>query len=167
MESVTKRPYEDYCSEIVLQAQGLSKTGLNPDWAVMAAYGGWKISAEEYAKFAAANLATMRQRNGPAWAWLQVRDDKGTDSTNRVANAPFYAFGMNLRAQPEGGYNAFHSGSWSFNLRGGRDGELYGLFGSYFVAYANGITFVANYEGVPKVVGTLDRAMSAAMRGTP
>ena len=164
VEAVTSRPYEEYCYETVLQPLGVSKTGLNPDWMVMAGYGGWKISAQEYAKFAASVVATIRKRNGAAWAWMQQREDKRMSAYDAAPNAAYYAFGMNLRTLQDGGINAYHSGSWSFKASGVRDGELHGSFGSYFVAYANGITYVANYEGVPKVVNTLDRALGAAMR---
>jgi CubicO group peptidase (beta-lactamase class C family) len=167
VEAVTGRPFEDYCWETVLQPLGLGKSGLNPDWQVMAGYGGWLISAQDYATFAANAVSTIRKRNGPAWAWMQQRADKQHDPADTAPNALYYAFGMNMRAQPDGSISAFHSGSWNMTARGVRDGELYGLFGSYFVAFGNGVTYVATYDGVPKVGVSLDRAMGAAARGAP
>src|SRR5439155_19473929 len=51
IEEASGRPYASYCRDAVLTPQGATGE-LDPKWAVLGPFGGWRVSAENYLRFA-------------------------------------------------------------------------------------------------------------------
>jgi CubicO group peptidase (beta-lactamase class C family) len=136
IETVAGKSYEDYCRETVLVPAGAKNAIINPEWRVMGPYGGWKISAEDYARFLRSfdpgtELLTIAEA-----AWPKAK----------VKNGGFYGIGVGVR--PVGnGFNLSHFGGWTWN------GKPRASFGAYFAVWLGGVTLVATYAPLPKGAG--------------
>lgn len=157
VERVTGEPYEDYCHKAVLKPINLPVTGLSPDWPMLMSYGGWHISAQDYAKFASQLAQSVAARKGPVNEWLLKL---GAEAGGKA----FYALGTNMRIGPRG-RTIFHSGSWAVKARG-VDGSLEASFGSYFASFDFGVTYAVNYSKSMsgKPLADLDVQMFQAIR---
>jgi CubicO group peptidase (beta-lactamase class C family) len=104
IETVTGRPYADYCFETVLQPVGVTQTGLDPDWRVLSSYAGWKISTRNYARFLVYFLPSrhLLQTRPAQWPKFSFGDYS-------------YTLGAFMRHNVNGGLNFWHSGSWQWN----------------------------------------------------
>ena len=161
IEHISGKPYENYCYDTILKPLNLPISGLSPDWLMMSSYGGWQISAQDYAKFASQLARSVRERDGPVNRWLiQLSNEAGG------AGKSFYALGTNIRFTPNG-RTLWHSGSWNVKTSG-VDGFMDVSFGAYFASLNNGYTYVTNYsKGIQgKALGDLDRAMGTAIQSS-
>ena len=128
IETLTAETYERYCGREVLEALGVNGATINPDWRVMGAYGGWKISAEGYARFL--------DYFDPSKRLLQIRPADWPKAI--VGNGAKYSMGTFMRKAGTG-YNFWHDGSW----------ERYqpnASFGAFYAKWHQGISVVATYE---------------------
>jgi CubicO group peptidase (beta-lactamase class C family) len=161
IEHISGRPYESYCYDTILKPLNLPISGLSTDWLMMSSYGGWHISAQDYAKFASQLARSVKDRDGPVNRWLiQLSNESGG------AGKSFYALGTFMRFTPVG-RTLWHTGSWNVKTSG-VDGFMDVSFGAYFASFDNGYTYVTNYsKGIQgKALGDLDRAMWSAIKSS-
>jgi CubicO group peptidase (beta-lactamase class C family) len=132
IESVTSEDYERYCSREVLAYAGIKGAALDPSWRAFSSFGGWRLSATEYAAFLARDriddllVAFTKLPDGPA-------KERAVQRTARLMNllldpyrrhaassAPsawspaWYALGQFTAetAPASAGRLAWHAGSW-------------------------------------------------------
>ncbi len=159
VERITGEAYESYCYKAVVKPLGLPVSGLSPEWAMLSSYGGWQISAQDYAKFASQLAQSVIDRKGSVNEWLmQLSADAGGPGKS------FYALGTSMRFTSKG-RTIWHSGSWSAKSNG-LDGFVEDSFGSYFASFDNGVTYVVNYSKAmrDKALADLDSSMAKAIR---
>jgi CubicO group peptidase (beta-lactamase class C family) len=128
IETLTGEAYESYCGREVLEAVGVNGATINPDWRVMGAYGGWKISAEGYARFL--------DYFDPSKGLLQIRPADWP--TAIVGNGAMYGMGTFMR-KAGAGYNFWHAGSWERH-------QPNASFGAFYAKWHQGISVIATYE---------------------
>ncbi len=147
IEAVTGERYDTHCAKTVLQPLGVANAGLNPEWAVMGAFGGWKLSAEDYAKFM---TYFTRQYSDGQPANFQPGNWPMTEPWPDV----FYSLGTLMRRSGDY-YNFWHSGAWDYR------GQPPASFGAFYAIWNGKIGFAANYQPVitDAEIGELDRAM--------
>lgn len=161
IEEVTGRSYTDYCRDAVLAPMG-AQGDMEPGWQVLQAYGGWRMSGENYLRFLDV-FGSQQRIIGAAREWMVEPEGKMTS-----ANGPaWYGLGTNIRATPEG-LNVWHWGSWRYNLKSAKDGHLRASFVAYAArAYDGTGWFVSAMprveQGEPR--RALNNAMFAAWRG--
>lgn len=149
VEAVTGEPYEQYCLNAVLAPVGATAE-LEPTLRILNAYGGWKISAIDYAKF----LGILRRRSGvitliPA-SWPKT--DLG---------GVYYGPGVYM--QPvNGSYNYAHAGAF-YSMAQGVNAD----FGSYFMMWDRDVRFAVTFAPQPHQLAIYDLqdVMSAAVAG--
>ncbi len=157
IERVTAESYEEYCYKAILQPINLPAFAFSPDWTMMSTYGGWYTTAKDYAHFADQLGRSVAQRKGPVNEWLLKL------SAEVGAGKPFYALGTNIRITPRG-RTFWHSGSWSAKGTG-VGGSFDDSFGSFFVSYDHGLTYMMHYSNAMQTkTGDLDRLMGQAIR---
>lgn len=128
IEAVTDKPYESYCAKTVLKPAG-AKAKLNAPLRILNAYGGWKISAVDYARF----LDNLR----PGSKLMKSAPNKWPQYS--FGNGAYYSIGMFLR-QNGSSYNFWHDGAFSMNSP-----LITTSFGSYFAMWAQDLRFAATY----------------------
>jgi CubicO group peptidase (beta-lactamase class C family) len=128
IETLTAETYERYCGREVLEAVGVNGATINPDWRVMGAYGGWKISAEGYTRFL--------DYFDPSKKLLQSRPADWPKAI--VGNGAMYSMGTYMR-KAGSGYNFWHVGSWERH-------QPNASFGAFYAKWHQGISVVATYE---------------------
>lgn len=151
IEAVTGKSYQSACAEAVLAPAKVKTASFDPDWRIMSAWGGWRMSAVDYARFLdhfrpASGLMTSRPT---AWP----KSDLG--------GGAFYALGTYLRST-DVSYNFWHAGAWRwFDAAVPARNENYG---AYFVVMRQNLRYVANYMPQPPsgALNDLDVAMWAA-----
>ena len=157
IERVTGEAYEDYCYKAILKPLNLPLSGLSPEWTMLSSYGGWHISAQDYARFAAQLTKSVVDRKGPVNDWLLKL------SAEAGAGRAFYALGTSIRITPNG-RTFWHSGSW-LAKGSGAGGYFDSSFGSYFASFDNGVTYMVHYsKSMSGKTGDLDRLMGLAIR---
>ena len=142
IQTVTGEEYDRYCSREVLEPVGVHDARLNPDWRIMGAYGGWKISAEDYAKF----LGYF----DPSRQLLRISPAKWPKADLIGAS---YGLGTLMR-QTSSGYNFWHFGSWTRNFPSAS-------FGAYFAVWGGTVGVVANYS--PAITGKAERDLDVVL----
>jgi CubicO group peptidase (beta-lactamase class C family) len=150
IETLTRKTYEKYCLNEVLTPLGITKASLNPSWRVMSSWGGWKISANDYARFLEYFLPSLGLLSLQPAQW--PRFDLG--------GGAFYSLGALMRENPPG-YNFWHSGSWQYS-------PPPASFGGYFTAIQENVRYAVAFE--PTVDGSafndLDASLYNAAVGT-
>ena len=143
IETVTGKPYEDLCRNLVLKPAGISDAMLNPPWRMMGSFGGWKLSADDEAKFLAYFEPGSHLVAIPASQWPR----------QPVGGGAFYSLGVLMR--PNGSdYNFWHFGSWSTS-------QPKASFGAYFLSLPNGMGVAATYQ--PTIDDPASSALDSAM----
>lgn len=151
IEAVTKKPYETYCNDTVLEPAGVSDAVLNPPFKVMSSYGGWKLSAVDYARFLEhfRPAAKLMKSKPPSWPKF--------DGGNGVS----YSIGTLLRSS-QSSYNFWHAGDWRWidAAEPGRNAD----FGAYFAMWFQNTHFVVTFAPQPQngAVGDIDARMYQA-----
>lgn len=162
VEAVTGENYQKACTKLVLNPAGVPTATMDPDWKIMQSWGGWNLSAVDYARFLdhfrpGSGLMTSRP---PKWAQLSL------------GGGAFYSIGTLLRQDPVK-YNFWHSGAWSWSDQSRP--ERNENYGSYFVVMYQNLRYVATYSPQPgnSAINDLDYMMwraaypSPAMANTP
>ncbi|MFC3691967.1 serine hydrolase domain-containing protein [Chenggangzhangella methanolivorans] len=153
IESVTGKSYEKACSKLVLTPAGVKKAGFDPNWRIMASWGGWNISAVDYAKFLDHFRPGSKLLKSPPSSWPQVGLEGGA----------FYSIGTYQRISRDGvTYNFWHSGAWRWSAASIPERNV--NYGAYFVVMFQNLRYVANYAPQPPsaAIGDLDNVMWAA-----
>jgi CubicO group peptidase (beta-lactamase class C family) len=73
IETVTGKAYEKQCGTAVLKPVGVKSARLIPDWRVLASFGGWEISSDDYAKFLAYYQQAPAQHSAEPVAAIRPR----------------------------------------------------------------------------------------------
>lgn len=148
IQAVTGKPYKDACSELVLAPAGVTTAGMDPDWEIMSAWGGWNMSVVDYARF----LDHFRPKAGllkaPASQWPQKKYACCID--------PYTIYSLGMRVEPfvTGQYDILLGATWNYKtVRVPVRTEDYG---AVFKMYRQNLRYVVTYA--PKLK---ERAYSA------
>ncbi len=161
IETVSGRPYEEYCREAVLQPLGINEARLDPQWGcVLSSFGGWRMTGPQYLRFLEAFAGNSKVLGPQSLAFMASGDDKWTSDRRET----YYALGTNVRPA-SGGRNIWHAGSWSFNFNNAVNRDLRESTGTFAVSQARGVSWFAYYTPKPGdgAVNELDRAVSRAL----
>ena len=143
IETVTGKSYEDFCRSQVLAPAGVNDAELNPPWRMMGSFGGWKLSADDEAKFLAYFEPASNLVHTPANAWPKTP----------VGGGASYSLGVEMRADGAG-FNFWHFGSWTAD-------SPKASFGAYFLSLPNGMGVAATYQ--PTIDDSTGNALDTAM----
>jgi len=131
IEQLTGQRYVNYCRSAVLQPIGVSQATLHRPWRVLSSFGGWEISAIDYAKFFDAYFPQNT---------VMGRNPFRTGMRANINTNLYYNVGMLMRKTPIG-FNFWHVGSWRWRGNS-RDAQ----FGAYAAAFDNGYTVSTNFD---------------------
>nr|WP_055508780.1 serine hydrolase domain-containing protein [Nonomuraea pusilla] len=151
IQSITGEPYETYCGRKALAPRGAAGARIGPGTRAMGAFGGWEISAVEYATFARAFDPRARLLSPAAHAFIRAKA-----STQRATPA----LGVYV-VRTNGGYNLFHHGDWRSSYTSPKE------FSAFFAMWDNGISVVVTYDRnvTDAARGALDNALREAAYG--
>lgn len=148
IEAVTGQPYETYCADTVLKPARITGAGLYPDLKILSSYGGWSLSAIDYAKFLdhfrpKSGLMQSKPAGWPAWDF---------------GNGVYYSIGTSQRPV-NGRYSFAHGGAFVWT-----EPARYHDFGAYFQVIEQNVRWAATYSPLPPyyVIWELDEVMAAA-----
>ena len=139
IESVTSESYESYCSRMVLAPRG-AHGRIGPGTRALGSFGGWEISAVDYAMFARAYDPRTRLLSPAAHAFI---------SAQMNSKSPTASLGMFV-VKTNSGRNLFHHGSWSSTA------TTPGQFAAFYAMWDNGIA----------VAVTTDQALTPAQQNS-
>lgn len=146
--AVTGEDYATWCGRTVLEPVGITDATLNPNWRSMGAYGGWLISANDYARLFSYFAPDSTLLATPAAKWPRFP----------LGNGVSYGIGTLVRVGASW-FNFWHFGSWAWS-----SGKVKASFGSYFANWGGGLGVFAAYT--PTIsddqMNALDAAVSAA-----
>jgi len=148
IEQLSGGSYEQTCLDQTLRPAGVEDAELNPEWRIMSSWGGWRLSAVDYARF----VNTYFGKN-------KVLGNKPRDyGAGRVSEEVNYGPGFFWRYARDG-HNFWHFGRWSWNYP-----HSHVRFGAYFSRYVSGWSMSVNYDIKPseKQALALDRALQEA-----
>lgn len=148
IEAVTGETYRTACKSLVLRPAGVTTAAMDPDWRIMSSWGGWNMSAVDYARFLdhfrpGSGLMTTRPHRWP-------QQSLGGDTV--------YSLGTLQRRNPSGKYDFTHAGAWNFP--DASRPERNENYGSYFVVMNQNLRFVATYAPLPGYGATDDLFVS-------
>lgn len=129
IEQLTGEDYESWCHSNVLAPLAIDTARLSPLWTILSSFGGWEISASDYARFVDTHFSSdkLLGENPDTFAIkVAINDDT------------FYGPGAAMRPTPSG-YQYWHNGSFTW-----RSVQQSGNFGSFFASYDNGFTVSVN-----------------------
>src|SRR5262245_20186626 len=149
IKEVTGEPYEAYCRRMALAPRGAPGAHIGADIRAMGAFGGWEISASEYAQFARAFDPRQRLLSPLAQQFI-----------NTGVGGRYYALGINV-VRTATGRNLFHFGDWNATSTTPRQ------FCAFFASWDNGVSVVANYDihAPEQARSALDNALRTAAYG--
>lgn len=128
IETVTGQAYENYCNTNVLKPVGVTDAKLDPNWRILASFGGWKISAKDYTRFLEYFLPKLNLVSIPVANWPKFD----------LGGGAYYSLGTLMRASSESkGNNFWHEGSFSWS-----DGTSNASFGGYFGVLAQDVRYM-------------------------
>ena len=141
IEAVSGEGYEAFCTAQVLEPLGLKSPKRSPRYGAFLPWGGWAMSARDYALFADAQFASVDPKAAP-----HVPAGGGAQ----------YGLGA-LFFEAEGLRITWHTGLLCF---GSIDGA-----GAYFAQVSPGMTVAVTFEGCPgeSALADLDQALLTAM----
>lgn len=150
IETATGKGYEKQCGTSVLEPVGVTDAVLNPDWRVMASWGGWKISAADYTKFLAYYLPSKHLLSIPPSQWPKFD----------LGGGAYYSLGTLMRSAGSG-YNFWHTGSWQWS-------PPLTSFGSYFAVLQENVRYQAEFSPTvsDQAFSDLDASLYNAAAGT-
>jgi len=128
---LTGKSYEQACNELVLVPAGISGAELNPDWRIMSSWGGWKLSAIDYQKFANTYFNSFGVLDQPPSNFPKAD----------LGGGAYYGMGFLFREGGSGGYNFWHSGQWHTDYNG-----VQYRFGSFFARWDSGWSVAVNHN---------------------
>ncbi|MFI1619472.1 serine hydrolase domain-containing protein [Streptomyces lydicus] len=129
IQTITREPYEAFCQQAALAPRGASGV-IGAGTRAMGAFGGWEISAADYAMFARAFDPRSRLLSQAAHDFIDARANPQT------ATASLGVFVVRTAS----GRNVFHHGSWRSTATTPQQ------FSSFFAMWDNGISVVVTYD---------------------
>ena len=147
--TVTGLSYEKACNQLVLVPAGVRNAKLNPEWRIMASWGGWKMSAVDYLSFVNYYFNSKAKMGKSPTSFPHWKFSGGAN----------YGMGYVFRKGRNGGYNFWHAGSWDYTAYG----EHY-RFAAFFAKWDNGWAISANHNisALKSEHGELDQILSTA-----
>jgi len=139
IQTITREPYEPYCQRMALAPRG-AQGRIGAGTRAMAAFGGWELSAVDYAMFARAYDPRTRLLSPAAHDFIDAKANP---------HSPTASLGMFV-VRTASGRNLFHHGSWRSTATTPEQ------FSSFFAMWDNGISVVVTYD-----VRTTDEARVA------
>jgi CubicO group peptidase (beta-lactamase class C family) len=138
IKQVTGQTYEAHCQQSVLTPHRFSNVRIGAGIPALGAFGGWEMSAEQYADFI---YSHYRKMSASADAFMNNSLSRGP-ITSGVSG---YGLGVSVWKNPKGGRNIWHFGSWP---GGGTPAPptTPAMFGSYFAFWDNELVVVATYD---------------------
>ncbi len=129
IKTITREPYESYCQRVALAPRGANGR-IGAGTRAMGAFGGWELSAVDYAMFARAYDPRSRLLSPAGHAFINARANP---------NSPTASLGMFV-VRTASGRNLFHHGSWHSSATTPQQ------FSSFFAMWDNGISVVVTYD---------------------
>jgi CubicO group peptidase (beta-lactamase class C family) len=129
VNQVTGQTYEAYCKQSVLTPHRFSDVHIGAGIPAMGAFGGWEMSAEQYADFIYSHYSKM---------------SAGADAFMKASFTAQYGLGVVLKSTSKG-RNIWHFGNWP----GGKapfPPTTPSEFSSYFAFWDNELVVVALYD---------------------
>jgi CubicO group peptidase (beta-lactamase class C family) len=110
IEEASGRPYAAYCRDAVLTPEGATG-GLDSTWAVIGPFGGWRLSGENYLRFADIFDLANPTLGKVADAFLFTPAGAAANNPGAV----WYGLGTWVRGTANG-YTTFHWGEWRYAI---------------------------------------------------
>ncbi|MEU9887681.1 serine hydrolase domain-containing protein [Sphaerisporangium sp. NPDC051011] len=129
IQTITREPYESYCRRMALAPRGANGR-IGPGTRAMGAFGGWEISAVDYAMFARAYDPRSRLLSPAAHNFINA---------SASAGKPTASLGMYV-VRTASGRNLFHHGNWRSTA------TTPNAFSAFFAMWDNGISVVVTYD---------------------
>lgn len=144
ISELTNQPYFTACKNRIF---GPGSMGASRSWGAFGAWGGWRISAEDYLDF-------LLRYFGPASSFAP--SPTFYPSAN-LGEGKHYGMGAYWRANPAGGFNFWHLGRLCFRGQN--------RAGAYFVNYGTAWTVTVNYNAClsDEAAAALDAALRRAV----
>lgn len=151
IESVTHESYESYCSRVVLAPRGANGR-IGPGTRAMGPFGGWELSAVDYAMFARAYDPRSGLLSPAAHDFISAKMNP---------NSPTASLGMFV-VKTNSGRNLFHHGSWRSTA------TTPGQFAAFYAMWDNGIAvaMTTDQELTPDQQNSLDNTLRKAAYST-
>jgi CubicO group peptidase (beta-lactamase class C family) len=144
IETLTGQAYQKYCSTEVLKPVKVTDATLNPVWMIMASWGGWKISADDYTRFLEYYLPGSKLLKTTQKDWPMFK----------MATGEYYSLGAITFPQSGGVYYYAHEGSWQYS-------NPKASFGSYYTVYGSQVRYMTEFA--PTVSDDAATALSTDM----
>lgn len=119
VQEVTGEAYEDFCSNAVLAPLGIASANLTGKWAAHGSWGGWSMSASDYASFAWATFGPASKVGATPEDWPSIELGSGTNFGmgtlwRRMNERHLFWFSGMLcwDGNGDGGYFASYGGEW-------------------------------------------------------
>lgn len=161
IEEAAGRDYESTCRDSVLAPLGARSAALDPNWRILASYGGWRMPLVEYGRFYQAFAAGNPAIGPVARAWMMSPEGKS------LGGGAHYALGTDVRTVAGGAANFWHWGSWTYNLTDAYDGPLRASYATFAVRWggsdANVVVYMEPRPEEGAVRTELDRALGKAV----
>lgn len=161
IEETTGRDYESVCRESVLTPLGARTATLDPDWRILASYGGWRMALADYGRFYQAFAASNPAIGPAARAWMMSPEGKS------LGGGAHYGLGTDVRTVAGGAANFWHWGSWSYNLADAHDGALSASYATFAVRWggsdANVVVYMEPRVEEGSLRTDLDRSLGKAV----
>lgn len=142
IKEVTGQSYETFCRQSVLAPNRLSAVRIGSGTQGLGAFGGWEMSAEQYADFI---YTHYRKLSAGAEAFMNNSYTIG------------YGLGVALKKSAKGGRNIWHYGNWP-----GGGGVTPNQFSSLFAFWDNELLVVATMDKATGAHAAADEAMAKA-----
>lgn len=144
IEGITGQPYGDHCFETVMRPAGATSAQVGGRMWASAGFGGWSVSATEYARF-------LMHWFAPDRLWMQ---NPNAFPLDRNSGAGLGVFNRRV----DGHHMLNHSGLWRSKTPERQSGAL-------FVVSDTGAVFVANWQGAlpPDAYSDLRESITAAL----
>lgn len=144
ISTLSNEPYSQYCNENILKTAGVDSAELYKQWLIKSSFGGWKVSAVDYLKFAD----------------KYYRDPRGI-GRKRFTDYRGYNYGLGAAYRKgSSGYNYWHAGSfrWKSNVQNVS-------YGAFFAVFGNGYSVAVNFsrDGGDGRRAALDKALYKAL----
>lgn len=139
--TLTGAPYIEACKARIF---GEGSMGASDRWGAFAAWGGWKISAEDYLSF-------VHRYFGAGSA---ISQNPASLPNVYLGRSKYYGMGSFWRQSRGGGYNFWHSGRLCF--RGSNNSA-----GAYFASYGGKWSVSVNFSGC--ITGDQQNALDTAL----
>jgi len=136
IEEATGKAYASYCRDAVLTPEGATGE-LDPKWALIAPFGGWRLSAENYLRFTDIFDPANPTLGKTAQAFLF--SPPGANTT--FPGASWYSLGTNVRRSGDG-YTTWHLGEWRYAIAT-KDNPLTVDFDTFVARTADGTAWFA------------------------